>query len=414
MTINSCDGSLESIYSLGMGIFNDLKEEVKSNPMWFGIAAGILAFGVGLYQAIYNNSAQLSILSSKVSQNTSPQSKIQIPSSIFSPSISVVSSSNRTPEASPERMKLLGLLLNKTLIISFLEHPKTMDYFLNEMKRKEDYCLSEQMKLQQLMEKFPENPEVAEFIYFSNLNNEKFPLDDVEKAVFLFLGWGIVPFSYSGDIPGLKDIQIKLFKNYLGREGIAYEDALEEEIELFSQTCSNDFFSKLIGPLMTDLQSQYLEIEALLDIVQGNDNWERLSLAQNDVLEKIYDPQCPEDRLGRIIRVYDDTPNELDEYLDDPFGEEIRSSLTNQIGEWLDNIQNTYDDNIEKMFPGFKKWDNPADIQEGRAAIQSFRDKYQSQKFFSREKMIELFFEVMKELYPEYIQFFKEIQLAGS
>lgn len=333
MTIANCEASLESIYSLGTGAFNCLKEGVKTNAMWLGIAASILALGVGFYQAMHSNSARLSILPSKISQSTSPQSKIQIPSSVFSPSISIVSSSKPTPEASPARMNLLGLLLNKTLIISFLHHPKTIGYFVDEMKRKEDYCLAEQLKLQQLMEKFPKNPEVAEFIYFSNRENKKFPLNDPEIAMLLFLAWGIVPFFYSDEILGLHDIQIKLFKNYLSREGIAYGDALEEEIELFSQNCSNDFFSKLIGPIMTSLRSRDLEIDDLLAIIESDEPWEKLSLAQNDVLEKIYDPQCPENRLGRIIRYYDDTPLDLDEYEDDLFAEDIRASLESQIRE---------------------------------------------------------------------------------
>ncbi|MFI5343481.1 MAG: hypothetical protein ACHQUC_04595 [Chlamydiales bacterium] len=413
MTIDNCEGSLESIYSLGMGTFNALKEEVKANPMWLGIAASILALGVGLYQAMYSNSARFSIPSSRISQNTRPQLKPQIPSPIFSPSISIISSSPPELQASPERMRLLGLLLNKTLIISFLNHPKTMDYFLDEMKRKEDFCLSEQLKVQQLMEKFPKNPEIARFVHFYNLDNKSFPLKDIDKELFLFLGWGIVPFSYSDEIPGLHDIQIKLFKNYLSREGIAYDDALEEEIELFSQNCSNDFFSKFIGPLMTLLRSHDLEINDLVSIIEGSDDWEKLSLAQNDILEKIYDPQCPENRLGRIHRCYDDTLLDLDQDEDDLTTEYGMLLLKKEIGELLENIEDQINDEIEQEFPGFKKWDKPSDVQEGCAAVQSFIDKNKSQKFFSREKMIGLFFEVIKELYPEYIQFLEEVQLAG-
>lgn len=282
--------------------------------------------------------------------------------------------------ATKERMAVLELLMNKSLILTFVSHPKTMEYFLHEKQGIEDYMRSFRPKFDRLRRQYPSDSEViAGCSWFSHLLDRIDNPLPYQEIVIPFFAWGITNLNGIND-PGvvrdIQDLQVQLFKNYLAREGIgSTDDELTQKIAAFSNRSSLPIFSKIIRPVTQNLLQHESDIDFLVEIYSGGDERELLSDTQSRKLEAIYDP-------AKYAKPVIDLP-EFSWKLDDKLFEDLFS----EDSEYLD----------EEDSPGEK-------------ALDALLEDIKSQRFFSRNDMIKLFFEVIIESYPQHKEFFQEVQ----
>ena len=284
-----------------------------------------------------------------------------------------------------ERMAILKLLMHKNLMLTFVSHPKTMEYFLRERQRKNDYLISLRTEVESLQRQFPSDPLMKRFSehFFSQIYWIENPLP-YEEVIMPFLAWGVANLYGVHDdeaVKGIQDLQVKLFKNCLYREGIgSFGMDLTQEIELFSRNSSLPIFSQIIRPLLQGLLNRDAEIDDLV-YFYSSDKRENLSAEQAKELEEVYNPpKIP----GGAIKV---------------------SPFNFDLPEWNLKLDDTFWEEIEKILSPCGKERCPSED-----AIEGLEKRFFSQNFFSLESLIELFFEVMIEVYPDHKEFFVNVQ----
>jgi hypothetical protein len=285
-------------------------------------------------------------------------------------------------EATLERMAILKLMMHKNLMLTFVSHPKTMEYFSAETQRKRDYWISLKTEVEDLKRQFPLDPSMQmfteNFLFSISIMENPFPH---EELVMPFLAWGLANLYGIQDeevVKKIQDFQVKLFKNYLSREGIGEGKDLTEEIELFSRDCSLPIFSQIIGPLLKGLLKNDADIDDIVHL-SCSDHGERLSAEQERELEEVYNP------LLRLLLKPQVPELSLDFALEDAFWNELSKKLS------------------------------PPDPEGASDEVfDRLEEKFRSQNFFSLERLTELFFEVMIEAYPEHKAFFLGVQNDGK
>lgn len=223
-----------------------------------------------------------------------------------------------------------------------------------------------------LRKQFPRDPVIRDVAEeFSNVKNIlNFPLP-YSNIILPFLTWGACDTSGIKDakiLKNLQNLQIKLFKNWLAREGIGYGDNLVDEIEKFSNHSSLPIFSQVIKPFLSILKKTNTDLDDILSIYSGSDDLEELSSKQRLELEAIYNPPA--------------YPN------------------------WYSDISTSIDFNL----PDFSfEEDDLEEPSEGEVALQCLIEQWDSQCFYRRDSLFKLFFEIMMECYPDDREFFSEI-----
>lgn len=288
-------------------------------------------------------------------------------------------------EATPERMAILKLLMHKNLMLTFVSHPKTMEYFLREKQRKSDYLMSLRMQVEELQRQFPSDPLMKRFV--KNFSSQIYMIQNpfpYEEIIMPFLAWGIANLYGVQDheiVKRIQDLQVKLFKNYLYREGIGGVGTdLTQEIALFSQNCPLPIFSQIIRPLVEGLLERDAEIDDIVEFY-SSENCENLSDEQEEELEQVYN--LPNLSAGLI---------KLPSFKPDLSGLNLEFNKA-----FLEKIE-------QQLSPCGKEKCSSAD------AIDNIYKNFQSQRFFSLEQLIELFFEIMVEAYPDHKAFFGDVQ----
>ena len=285
-------------------------------------------------------------------------------------------------EATLERMAILKLMMHKNLMLTFVSHPKTMEYFLAEKQRKSDYWISLKAEVEDLQRQYPLDPSMQmfanNFLFSVNIMQNPLPYEEI---VMPFLAWGLANLYGVQDeevVKKIQDFQVRLFKNYLSREGIGYAQGLTEEIELFSRDCPLPIFSQVIGPLLKGLLKNDAEIDNIAHCF-CSDEGERLSDAQIRELEDFYNPPLHKSFELNVPELH----FEID--LGDALWEKVSEQLSPPEGEGA-----------------------------GEEVFDRFEEKFRLQNFFSLERLSELFFEVMIEVYPEHKAFFLDVQNDGK
>lgn len=269
--------------------------------------------------------------------------------------------------ASEKTMAVLRLMVNKNLMLTFLSHPKTHDYFLKEMKMKADYVFSLKPEVEQLSNQFPTDPLIQSAVqsYLRELNIIALP-PLFQEIVLPFLAWGLANTSDVQDpkiVSQIQEFQIELFKNYLCREGVWSGDGnLTKNLKKFSDRCPLPIFSKIIAPILQVALENDGDIDDLVDFYISDGMFEKLSSAQRQELEDIYDPPKYPRFNTENIQI---PPIHI---------------------EWGDISFN--ETSSEKSSPGVE-------------ALEKFSKKHSKNVFFSQDKLFEVFIEVMLEMYPE-------------
>ncbi len=274
------------------------------------------------------------------------------------------SQSDPEPMAREKTMAVLRLMVNKNLMLTFVSHPKTHDYFLKEMKRKADYALSLKPEIEQLSNRFPTDPLIQRVVqsYLREMDVITLP-SPVQDIMMPFLAWGV---ANTNGIPDpkiarqIQEFQIELFKNYLCQKGVWSGDGnLTENLEKFSRSCPLPLFSKVIAPILQFALENDRDIDDIVNFYTSDGMFEKLSSSQEQELEDIYDPpKYP--RLNIQI-----PPIHI-------HWEEISFDETSS----------------EESSPG-------------EIALEEFSKKHLKDDFFTQEKLFEVFIEVMLETYPE-------------
>lgn len=207
-------------------------------------------------------------------------------------------------KASEEKMALFKALMNKEKILTFVSHPKTQEYFLQECNKFDDYIRNIYPALLSLLEQYPDNNSILWDIWApeSDFNKINYPLP-YRKIVIPFLKCGVMNTSGIQNeqiLARIRELQVRLFKNFLARKGIGQTDELlEADLIAFCQNNPLPIFSSVIGPFLAlelDFEDEDGGIEVvkpyreILAVYGGDDNPERLSYQQTIELECAFNP----------------------------------------------------------------------------------------------------------------------------
>lgn len=150
-------------------------------------------------------------------------------------------------------------LLNDSLILNFVSHPKAWNHFVNGQKEMRELAFKLKDKVEELKVKYPEHPEVCafrdrfmhDFYRFEN----PLPFEEI-VAPLVVLGIGdtstITNLHTLGDV---QTIQIKIFKNWLARYRIGRENPnFLFEMREYANRSSLDLFQRILRPIFNAIE----------------------------------------------------------------------------------------------------------------------------------------------------------------
>lgn len=142
-------------------------------------------------------------------------------------------------------------VLNETLILKFLSHPKAPQLILEGRRKLQDFAAAAYPAVQIFGETYPNCPEVQHYVEKFSSHCRPFPYEDI---IVPFLCLGVVNTSGVTDQTTLKAIQafqVRIFKYWLSLYRIGEQDRqLFKDLLDFCKTSSLDLFSKAIGPFL--------------------------------------------------------------------------------------------------------------------------------------------------------------------
>ena len=274
--------------------------------------------------------------------------------------------------ATEERMVAFRMLLNKDIIPAFVRHPNLLEYFIEERQRVYSYLLSVEPDLEALKGTYPENSSegcwVDQWLLELYKLKNPYPLEEIAMPFFT---WGSMCIAYGYSETALEELgelQIKLFKAWFDRDcsGFDFEQGnLAKEILNFSLRYPGPQLSAVLGAYSEILLDFDWDVDDLVEVYSGREEYEKLSPHQLIELEHAYNPVGPLLYPPALVRG-------LNKAMDE---------------RYLDEDEDPLDGRVDEIW-----------------------EEYMEQKFFSREKVIDLFFEVLIEVCPEHEEFLLNIQ----
>ncbi|MES2199110.1 MAG: hypothetical protein V4489_02960 [Chlamydiota bacterium] len=296
-------------------------------------------------------------------------------------------------EATKEEMVVHELLVNRDLILAFVSHPKTQEFFITQQQKQDDFYRSHDAEMQFFLKEYPDSKE-AEWVDWSHIMQiVNFNIQHKE-IVIPFILWGVANLYGIEDLKlvgDLQELQVRLFADFLCREGILLGDeTLEEDLIDFCKNSPLPVFSQIIGPLVS---WEVEKVDSEGDIVIARP------------CREIIDFYSGEDILGE--NVSDDQSQQL-ECIFNPLGTHCkrwkwrqahsakRLVLPKTVSQGLQYLEEE-----DEFWVGDNKnlGETPDSVNLAGAAMdQIFKD---AEDFFPKEVILSLFFEVIGECYPQ-------------
>ncbi len=205
-----------------------------------------------------------------------------------------------------EQVSLEVLLLEDQLILNFVSHPEFLDHFRESQKKRQELAFLCKDKINQLKQAFPNNYQVALFEKRTELAFSQFEKPLPYEEVFApLLVYGLGDTSSITDSDTLKEvqaIQVKIFKNWLARFHIGFEDPnLLKEIRAYAIRSPLDIFSKLIAPFLEMLENQGRDFDDIIDFYTYDDHDEKSDPYSEENTTHF---EMDEDSLKEIVHAY--------------------------------------------------------------------------------------------------------------
>ena len=314
--------------------------------------------------------------------------------SIFSSAIS--------NEASKEEMAVHELLVNRGLILTFVSHPKTQEFFMTQQQKQDEFYRSHDTEMQVFLKQYPDSKEARWMDWPHTMQIANFKILHKE-IVIPFLRWGVANLYGIEDsklVGDLQEFQVRLFANFLSREGILLGDeTLEADLIDFCREAPLPLISQVIGPLVSwEVESVDSDgnitigkpWDEIINFYAGEDVLgKNVSYDQKYQLECIFNPLGDHCQRLKWRQKYSTESSIFQQII----SQELQSLL-----EEAENLEEN-DEYLEKTLDS---------IDPATAVIEKiFKD---GEDFFPKERILSLFFEVMEECYPEFQDTFFQIK----
>ncbi len=313
-----------------------------------------------------------------------------------------------------ERMKLLYVLGTDELILKFVSHPKSIAYFQDEFQKRNEEILKMVPLIKEVAKNYPEDKFANwQQNYFEGIAGliENLPMREV---VFPFLMCGIGDLSSieENELKYIQYLQVGLFKDYICREVLeSWGNDVLKDLNHYSNQSTLPFFSKIIKPLLNSIKSKNGDIENLISMYGNDSPEEEFSTQQKTKLSKIFDSyisfESVKDKAkkGNQIEKLKKKINKLSQKQDRKIEEETDDFMMD-----FDPIVNIDTESIlQDLTESTNEMNASSALNE---MIEIFRDNISD--CAPKEKIIDLFFEVICEEFPENSEFFQEILQNGN
>ena len=150
-------------------------------------------------------------------------------------------------------------LLNDSLILNFVSHPKAWNHFVNGQRELRELAFKVKDKVEELKAKYPKHPEVNafrdgfmhDFYRFEN----PLPFEEI-VAPLVVLGIGDTStITNSHSLEDVQTIQIKIFRNWLARYRIGRENPnFLFEMREYANRSSLDLFQRILRPIFNAIK----------------------------------------------------------------------------------------------------------------------------------------------------------------